>query len=145
MSGEAIKTFLFFDVFIYLSICGCTGSLLLYVGFLQLQRAWAPLAVCGLLIAVASLVVELGLSSGAWAQLPCGVWNPLRPGIKHVSPASASTFLTSGPPGKSQSMLLDNQEGVEGLEVESDPLPNRSKPEPWNFECDFICKKGRCR
>ena len=62
-----------------------------------------------------------------------------------MSPALAGDFLTSGPPGKSQSMHLENQEGVEGSVVESDLLPNRSKPEPWNFECDFICQKGRCR
>ena len=47
------------------------------------------------------------------------MWNPLRSGIKHVSPALAGGFLTSGPPGKSQSMLPDNQEGVEGSVVES--------------------------
>ena len=36
-----------------------------------------------------------------------------------MSPALAGGFLTSGPPGKSQSMLPDNQEGVEGSVVES--------------------------
>ena len=54
----------------YLFILGCIGSLLLHAGFLQLQRAGATLvAVCGLLIAVASLVVEHSLQVCGLQQL----------------------------------------------------------------------------
>ena len=81
----------------------------------------------GLLIAVASLVVEhrlqgvwtsvvvtRGLSScglralehrlsscGAWAQLRRGMWDLPAPGIEPVFPALAGGFLTTAPPGKS--------------------------------------------
>ena len=63
-------------------------------------------AVCGLLIAVASLVAEHRpqahrLSSwGTWAQLLRNVWNLPGPGIKPVSPALAGRFLSTVPPGK---------------------------------------------
>ena len=44
---------------------------------------------------------ESGLSSyGAWAWLLHGMWDLPRPGIKHMSPALAGGFLTTGPPGK---------------------------------------------
>ena len=75
-------------------------------------------AVCGLLIAVASLVAEhtlqaRGLSScGSWAlelrlsscgvraQLFCVMWDLPGPGIELVSPALASGFSTTAPLGK---------------------------------------------
>ena len=82
-------------------------------------------AVCGLLIAVASLVehglqgrglqqlwrmgfsscgswaLECRLSScGTWAQLLRGMWDLPRPGLEPVSPALAGGFLTTAPPGK---------------------------------------------
>ena len=83
-------------------------------------------AVCGLLIAVASLccgawalgmrasvVVAHGLSSwgswalerrlsscGAWASLLHGMWELPGPGLEPVSPALAGGFLTIVPPGK---------------------------------------------
>ena len=41
------------------------------------------------------------LICGAWAQPPCGMWNPPGPGIEPVSPESVGRFLTTGPPGKS--------------------------------------------
>ena len=76
-------------------------------------------AVCGLLISVASLVAELGLQGtralvvvahrlnscrsqalehkldnrGPQAWLLCGRWDPPGPGIESVSPASASRFF----------------------------------------------------
>ena len=40
-------------------------------------------------------------SCGVWASLPRGTWNLCRPGIKPMSPALGSRFLTTGPPGKS--------------------------------------------
>ena len=84
-------------------------------------------AVCGLLISVAFLVAELGLQGtrtlvvvahrlsscrsqalehkldnrGPRAWLLCSMWDPPGPGIKSVSPASASTFFfTTKPPEK---------------------------------------------
>ena len=83
-------------------------------------------AVCRLLLAVASLVVEHwlwvtrvsvtvvhGLSScgsratehrlnncGPRAYLPCGTWDLPRSGIKPVSPALAGGFFTTEPPRK---------------------------------------------
>ena len=62
----------------------------------------------------ASVVVAHGLSScdsralehrlnscGGWALLLCGMWNLPGPGIEPMSPALASRFSTTEPPGKS--------------------------------------------
>ena len=52
----------FFFSFVYLFIFGCVGSLLLHVGFLSCgERGLLFVAMRGLLIAVASPVVEHGL------------------------------------------------------------------------------------
>ena len=124
-----VNAFLFLINLFILFIYGCIGSLLLHVGFLQLQQAGATLlAVCGLLTAVASLVEEHGLqahglqqlkqtgfsSCGSWAlecrlsscgtkqaQLLRGMWDLPRPGLEPMSPALAGGFLTTAPPGKS--------------------------------------------
>ena len=70
------------------------------------------IAVCGFPIAVVSLVGEHGsmvhgLSSyGVWIQLPSGMWDLPGLGIKPVSPALASGFFTTGPPGNSQRLLF---------------------------------------
>ena len=104
---------------IFVAVCGlffsCEEPGLLFV------------AVHGLLIVVASLVVEHRLqayrlqylqrtgsvvvahgpgacrlsSCGAWAQLLWGMWNLPRPGIEPMSPALAGGFLFTVPPGKS--------------------------------------------
>ena len=84
------------------------------------------IATCRLLIAMASLVVELRLqgmqasvaaacrlsssclqdlghrfsSCGTGVQLLCGMLDLLRSGIKHVSPALAGRFFTTGSRGK---------------------------------------------
>ena len=59
------------------------------------------LVVHGLLIAVASLVVEHRLEScGTWAQLLHGLWNLPGSGIKPVAPALAGGFFTTELPGK---------------------------------------------
>ena len=99
----------------YLFIFGCTGSLLLHVGFLYLWRAGATLCCsawashCGgfsccrarALGTWASVVVARRLSScGAWALLLCGMWDLPGPGLEPVSPALAGGFLTTAPPGK---------------------------------------------
>ena len=45
-------------------------------------------------------------SCGTQAQLPFGLWDLPRLGIKPVSPALAGGFLTTGPPGKSKFVFL---------------------------------------
>ena len=50
---------------------------------------------------------HMGLSScGAQAELPWGMWDLPRPGVKPMSPALASKFLTTEPPAKSDSFLV---------------------------------------
>ena len=67
----------------------------------EAEAGYSAVAVQRLLVAVASLVVELGFSSrDTRAQLPCGTWNLLGPGIEPVSPTSAGRCLTTEPPGK---------------------------------------------
>ena len=85
------------------------------------ERGLLFVAVRGLLIVVASLVVEHGLqarglsscsswalerrlsSCGARAQLLRGMWDLPGPGLEPVSPALAGGFLTTVPPGKPHS------------------------------------------
>ena len=69
---------------------------------------WGPLfiAVRGPLTIAASLVAGHRLQThrlsgcGSRAQLLRGMWNLPRPGLEPVSPALASTFSTTAPPGK---------------------------------------------
>ena len=78
-----------------------------HVGPLQMWRAGATRAVVfRLLIAVASLVEEHRLpgcegfsSCDSLTQLPWGVWDPPRPGVKPVSLALHDGPLTTKPPG----------------------------------------------
>ena len=75
-----------------LGLCCCLG--------------FSLVAVRGLLIAVASLVVGHRLeacSCSLWAQLLHGMWNPPRPGVEPMSPALAGGFLSTASPGKSKS------------------------------------------
>ena len=63
--------------------------------------------VCGLLTAVASLVVKHRLSScGTRAHLLCDVWDLPRPEIEPLSPALAGGFYTAEPLGKPRSLLF---------------------------------------
>ena len=86
------------------------------------ERGLLFVAVHGLLIAVASLVVARGLSScgsralecrlsscGARDQLLCSMWDLPGPGLEPVSPALAGGFLTTAPPGKSLDLILDRK------------------------------------
>ena len=69
---------------------------------------WGPLfiTVRGPLTIAAPLVAEHGpqtrrLSNcGSWAQPLRGMWDPPRPGLEPVSPASAGRLSTTAPPGK---------------------------------------------
>ena len=63
-----------------------------------LSRGCTLVAMHGLLIVGATLVVEHGLW-GLQAQLPCGMRDPPQPGIQLVFPALAGRFPTTGPPG----------------------------------------------
>ena len=129
---QRLNAILFFFL-IYLFIFGCVGSLLLHVGFLQLQRMGATLpcgaqashcggfSCCGAraLGTRASVAVAWGLSScgsrvlecrlsscGARAQLLRGMWDLPGPGLEPVSPALAGGLLTTVPPGKSLNAIL---------------------------------------
>ena len=103
--------------FIYLFIFGCAESSLLHAGFSLLggNGGYSLVAVCRLLIAVASLVEEGGLqgmqasvavargfnSCGSRALKQGSFCGDLsRPGIKVVSPTLAGGFFTTELPGK---------------------------------------------
>ena len=72
----------------YPVILGCARSSLLHVGSSCVECGLLFTVVCGLLIAVASLV-ELGLQPrgcSTWALLPQGTWPLPRPGIENPCP-----------------------------------------------------------
>ena len=113
--------YFFFFFFLNYLFMVCTGAYCCLRTFSSCaEQELLLVAVCGLLIGVASLVAEHDLlgrqasvvvaselsSCGTWALLPRGTWNLPRPGIEPVSPALAGRFLTSGPPGKSYSFIL---------------------------------------
>ena len=66
------------------------------------------IAVHGHLTIAASPVAEHRLQThrfsncGSRAQLLRGMWDPPRPGLEPVSPASAGRFSSTAPPGKPQ-------------------------------------------
>ena len=70
------------------------------------------IAVRGPLTIVASLVAEHRLqtrrlsSCGSRAHLLRGMWDPPRPGLEPVSPASAGGLSTTVPPGKPLSVFM---------------------------------------
>ena len=76
---------------------------------------WGPLfiAVCEPLIIAASLAAEHKLqtrrlsSCGSRAQPLHGTWDPPRPGLEPVSPASAGRFPTTAPPGKPHASIFN--------------------------------------
>ena len=77
---------------------------------------WGPLffAVRGPLTIAASLVVEHRLqtrrlsSCGSRPQPLRGMWDPPRPGLEPMSPASAGRFSTTAPPGKPYAVSFNN-------------------------------------
>ena len=64
--------------------------------------------VSGLGCSVQALIEVCGLisSCGAWASLPCSMWDFPRPGTEPASPALAGGFLTTGPPGSPRIILF---------------------------------------
>ena len=107
----------FWRSWVFVALCGLSVvaasggySSLRYTGFslrwLLLFRSMgsrrASFSSCG------SRALERRLSScGTRAQLLCGMWDLPGPGIEPVSPALAGGFLTTAPPGKPGSMVLD--------------------------------------
>ena len=97
------------------SLLQCRGSSLLREGFslVAVSKGYSLVVMCGLLVAVGSVVAEHGPSEppgtssrthrlqycAAWAQILHGMWDPPGPGIKPVSPGSG--LPTPGPPGQS--------------------------------------------
>ena len=79
------------------SRCGERGSL-----FIAVRR---PLTIVASLAAEHRLQTRRLSSCGSWAQLLRGMWDPPRPGLEPVSPALAGGFLTTVPPGKSQTIF----------------------------------------
>ena len=95
-----MHVYLYFGFNFHLFIFSCAGSSLLCTGY-------SPVAACGLLIAVASLVVEHGLSScGVWAELPSRHAGSSWTRDQTHAPALVNRFLTIGPPGKSYMYYL---------------------------------------
>ena len=59
-----------------------------------------PLTIAAYLVAGHRLQTRRLSNCGSRAQLLRGTWDPPRPGLEPVSPASAGTFSTTAPPGK---------------------------------------------
>ena len=99
-----IKTYTFASVIAFKKIF---IHLFLAVLGLPCCTGFPLVVVSGLLFAVASLVVEHGLSScGTWAQSLRGMWDLPGSGIEPVSPALAGRFFTTEPPGTLQCHCL---------------------------------------
>ena len=113
--NSALQCSLLFFFKIYF-ICYIFGLCWVFIAAWALVVAtggYSAVAVCGLLIAVASLALELsGFSSGStqtlehrlsscgtWAKMSRGMWDIPILGIKPVSPASVGGFFTIEPPG----------------------------------------------
>ena len=74
------------------SSCGKQGPLLIAVR--------GPLTTAASLVAEHRLQTRRLSSCGSRAQLLRGMWDPPRPGLEPVSPASAGRLSTTAPPGK---------------------------------------------
>ena len=99
--------------------------------------SYSLVVMLGLLMAVASLSVERGLSTcgsqalehrlsscGAQAHLCCHLCDLPGPGVEPVSPALAGGFLTTEPPGKAHNVLLKRK--VEEANWQSRTFPSKS-------------------
>ena len=87
---------------------GCARLSLLCEGFLQFRQAGPTLLRHAGFSSCGSWALERGFSScGIWAQLLCGMWNLSRLEIKALSSALAGGFLSTAPPGKSHSFVLN--------------------------------------
>ena len=95
-----------------LFIFGCAGSSLLFQrkpvapGFSLVAASGSTLQQqCDGFSLQCLLLRSMGYK--AQAQLPRGMWNCPRPGIRPMSPALAGNFLTTEPPGKSKICFVD--------------------------------------
>ena len=64
-----------------------------------------PLTIAGSLVAEHRLRTRRLSNCGSRAQLLRGMWDPPRPGLEPVSPASAGRLSTTAPPGKPQGFI----------------------------------------
>ena len=81
------------------SSCGKRGPL-----FIAVRR---PLTIAASLVAEHRLQARRLSSCGSRAHLLRGMWDPPRPGLEPMSPASAGRFPTTAPPGKPQKAWFD--------------------------------------
>ena len=102
-------------LFIYLSLAALGLGRCTQLAFVAASSSCSPVAMRGLLTAMAPLAGEHRLlgaqasrdaahgfsSCGSQAQWIHGMRNLPEPGIEPMSPALAGRFLTTGPPGKS--------------------------------------------
>ena len=95
-----MHVYLYFVFNFHVFTFSCAGPSLLHTGY-------SPVAGCGLLTVVASLVVERRLSScGVWAELPLGHAGSSWTRDQTHAPALVGRFLTIGPTGTSYMYYL---------------------------------------
>ena len=108
-------SYLFIYLFIYLfgcvgssvrarafSSCGKRGPLLIAVRGPLFIAVRGPLSTAAPPVAGHRLQTRRLSNCGPRAQPLRGMWDPPRPGLEPVSPASAGRFSTTAPPGKPQ-------------------------------------------
>ena len=83
------------------SSCGKRGPLFIPVR--------GPLTIAASLVAEHRLQTPRLSNCGSRAQLLRGMWDPPRPGPEPASPAPAGRLSTTVPPGKPESVLLNDQ------------------------------------
>ena len=89
----------FFFLKFYLSMAALVFTAVRRLALVAVSRSYSSfwcmdLWSCGL------RTLEWGFSSrSSWAQLPLGMWDLPRPGIKLLSPALQGALLSTGPPG----------------------------------------------
>ena len=121
--------FFFFLIFFYLFYLWLCWVFVFLGGLSLVVASRGPLliAVRGPLTIAASLVAEHRLqmrrlsNCGSRAQPLCGMWDPPRPGLEPLSPASTGRLSTTAPPGKPcQGNLRNKMELEESGSLTSD-------------------------
>ena len=94
---------------IYLFIFSCAASSLLCRAFSSCGELWYKgLSLWGFSCCRERALEHRLSSCGAGAQLPCGMWNLPGSGIEPTSPVLTGVFLTTRPPGKSKTRVLED-------------------------------------